>query len=840
MRQRIGGNGRRGGQAGRIRRGIAFALMLGWGLAAFDAAARTRAVDPGEMPTLGADEGLLVVAVDSNVDLDSVSVKKDGKLFSSGMLSNLKAGRNSRLYVVPAGTYEWEQVRLFGSIRYELKSDPEYRFEVPPGKITYSGDLVFRPLGWLRADVQVTNRGLKAIDWLEAEHPDLAKRYPFEYSGHYPDPFPAFHRQVRSAAGSSAAELSRTVAPPAPGPLPLAIDELWREDRIDSVYLNGAGDLLAERVREKDRWEVHLIDLKAGTSLRLVQAPEPIASIRWAGDRVLLVGTGNDKLRQSMTIIRVRDAAGGQRAFDVLKMHARGHVLDPVPESADRILFAGYGTRGGMVVHWVDISNQRALDQTGGALRSRLNTGVDGEVRWFADGSGQLRAALAQKDGDYLLMHGSGGDYKAVLNLGSERSFEPVVLSYDGNVIYGLSDEGRSQRDLVVFDPAQGRVTQTLFSKPGIDVVEPLLDARRTPIGVTYYEGGQLVSEYFDARDQKLAGILRNTFPERTVAVVARSRDGRQLVLWVDGSDQPPKLYHLDVDRRQASLLEASRPWLEGKRFVASRRLSVKAPDGLPIEAYLTLPPGQERRPLVVMPHGGPVGVSDHQHFNPEVQFLASLGYAVLQVNFRGSDGYGKAFREAGYGKQGTLIEDDVDSAIREVLASQPVDPQRMCVVGASYGGYSALVSTMRWPDRFRCAVSIAGVSDRVLLFTASDSGHWARGREALVRVFGDPKTQLDQMLAVSPLYHYRELKTPIMLVHGEEDMRVDYEHARRMVRMLNLDGRAPVMLTFADEGHGIDEMDHIATAWSGIAGFLRQHLAVGSGSAAGAAARQP
>lgn len=803
-------------------------------MAASHVAARTRAIDPGEMPTLGEDEGLLVVAVDSSMDLASVSVKKDGKLFGSGTLANLKAGRTSRLYAVPAGTYEWDQVRLFANIHYELKSDVEYRFEVPPGKITYSGDLVFRPRGLLRADIQVTNRGLKAIDWLEANHADLAKRYPFAYSGHYPDPFPAFYRQARSRSPTSTAELSRVSAPPAPGPLPLAIADLWRDDQIDGAYMNGSGDLLAESVREKDHWGVDLVDIKAGTSLRLVQAPEPIASIRWAGDRALLVGVGTDRLRQSMTIIHIRDAAG-RRVFDVLKMRTQGHVLEPLPETADRMLFGSYGSRGALVVHWVDISNQRALDDTGAISRNRLNSGVDDEIRWFADGSGRLRAAVAKKGSDYVLMHGSGGNYKEVLSLGTQRAFDPLSLSYDGDVIYGLSDEGRSQRDLVEFDPAQGRVTRTVFSKPGFDIVEPLLDARRKPIGVRYYEGGRLVSEYFEAKDQKLVEILRNTFPDRTVAVVARSRDGQQLVLWVDGSDQPARLYHLDVDKKQASLLESSRPWLEGKPFVASQRLSVKAVDGLPIEAYLTLPPANGPRALVVMPHGGPIGVSDHLHFNPEVQFLASLGYAVLQVNFRGSDGYGKAFREAGYTKQGTLIEDDIDSVIREVLAHQPVDPQRMCIVGASYGGYSALVSTLRWPDRFRCAVSIAGVSDRVLFFTASDGGHTARGREILVRLFGDPLTQIDEMLALSPPYHADQMKTPIMLIHGEEDMRVDYEHARRMVRMLNIAGHPLVMLSFTDEGHGITGMANTVTTWSGIAGFLREHLATQSGAAAAA-----
>ena len=789
-----------------------------------EAGARVRVVDPGEQPTLGPDEGLLLVAVDSNVDLNAVRVKKEGRLFSSGVLANIKAGHNARLYVVPAGQYEWEQVRAFNSIRYELKNDPEYRFEVRPGVVTYGGDLVFRPQGWFRANVQVSNRGLRAMDWLEAQHPALARQYAFTYSGHYPDPFLAFYRAARPGVARTTAELGTVRKPPASGELPLAIRELWRDERIAEMRLNGAGDLLAERVRDKEQWGVDLIDLKAGTSVRLAQTPFPYVSMTWAGDRVLLIGVGSERSTQAITIIRIGDQAGGKHGFEVLKLRHAGRVLDPLPHDPDHILLVSHGHKGQLLVHEVDISSQRALDGFSSG-RAPLNRGVVDDVAWYTDGLGRLRVALAKRDDGYVLLHGAGKTYTEVLRLQAEDGFDPHALSWDGDLIYGLTDEGRAQRDLVVFDPAQRRVTATLFSKPGVDIVAPIMDDRRRPIGAAYYEGGRLVSEYFDAQDQKLAGILRNTFPNRTVAVIDRSRDGQQLVLWVDGSDAPGKLYHLDVARHEAALLDDARPWLDGTRFVASERLAVQGVDGLPVEAYLTVPPGEGKRPLVVMPHGGPVGVSDRRHFNPSVQFLASLGYAVLQVNFRGSDGYGKAFREAGFHAHGTGIEDDIDAAIRDALARYPLDPQRLCAVGTSYGGYSALVSTARWPERFRCAVSIAGVSDRVLFFTASDGGHSAKGREQLERVIGDPRTQLEAMQGSSPLYRYRELKAPVMLVHGEEDMRVDYEHARRLVRMLNLAERPPVMLTFEDEGHGLDKIDNIETAWSGIAGFLREHL---------------
>lgn len=211
--------------------------------------------------------------------------------------------------------------------------------------------------------------------------------------------------------------------------------------------------------------------------------------------------------------------------------------------------------------------------------------------------------------------------------------------------------------------------------------------------------------------------------------------------------------------------------------------------------------------------------------FDPAVQLFASLGYAVLQVNFRGSDGYGSAFRDAGRHHYGNLIEDDIDATTRTVLKDFPIDSDRLCVVGASYGGFSALVSAIRWPKRFRCAVSIAGVTDQLLLFSASDSSQTDHGMQALIKAVGDPATDSDSMRAYAPLYRYRELTVPVMLVHGTADARVDYEHSRRLVRMLNFAGHPPVMLSLVGEGHGgFSSKDEIAL-WKGVAGFLRANL---------------
>lgn len=794
-------------------------------------------VDPGETPKLDDDEGLLAVAVDTSSALGSVKFRKLDALFTGDLLSRVPAGRTMQLYVVPAGRYQWTEVNLVDSWQWrsllKLKDDPEYGFEVKAGQITYAGELVLRPMGWFRSGVRISNRSLPVIDWLQGKFAALYARYPFAYSGHYPDPFPEFYRKERAAVSDPPADLDATREPPTAGELPLSPKLLWAANRIDTAVLSPDGSLVAEIVREDDgvHW-LQLIDVGTGISQGLVKSTLGIGGVQWKNECTLLANLPSLQGEQ-LHVFLVGGRSGDARSVQHFEGPSGGRIVDTLPESPDQILYEARTKRGTLVVHRLEVSSRKGMQAFPNTTDGRLNKGVDDDLAWYADGHGSLRAALAKKEGAKILLHGSNGQFREVLRLAEDDGLTPLKLSYEGDVIYALSDEARAQRDLVVYDPMQGRITKTLYSKPGVDVVTALFDDRRQPIGVRYYDGGQLASEYFDGRDRNVETMLQGAFPKRSVAIIDRNRAADRMLLWVDGSDQPPQLYYFDLSRREAQLLDEAMPGLQKRKFASVELLKLQNAQGMPLDAFVTMPDGSGKRPLVVMPHGGPIGVRDALHFDREVQFLASLGYAVLQVNFRGSDGYGRAFREAGRHQYGRGIEDDIDTALQGALERYPLDKERVCVLGASYGGYSALYSAIRWPGRFRCAVSISGVSDRALFFTASDSGTTPQGRELLERWIGNPRTELEKLIATSPLYQYRQLVLPVMLVHGGEDERVDFEHTRRLVRMLNLAQRPPVALNFPDEGHSIDETKNLVAEWTGIAGFLRQHLGAAPSSAA-------
>jgi dipeptidyl aminopeptidase/acylaminoacyl peptidase len=348
---------------------------------------------------------------------------------------------------------------------------------------------------------------------------------------------------------------------------------------------------------------------------------------------------------------------------------------------------------------------------------------------------------------------------------------------------------------------------------------------------VQYQRDGQLESVHFDEGLRSLQAGMRAALPGQRVAIIDLSDDGKRALVLASGPTDPGTWYLLD--RRAATLEPLGRlaPHLADLAFREPQLVEVPTRGGVPLQAILTMPePGPAPAPLVVMPHGGPIAVADSLEFDRAVQYLASRGYAVLQVNYRGSDGFGRAFREAGMRSQGRGIEDDIEAAIDHVLARYPLDRARVALAGASYGGYSALMGLVRAADRYRCAVSIAGVSDIPLDFTSSDSTRDAARRAVLARIWGDPLQELDALRQVSPVYRGDAIRAPVLLVHGLDDERVVSEHSERMRLVLQLRGAAVSTVAIEGEGHSLSGPGTRARIYGHVAAFLDRCLAARAG----------
>ena len=409
-----------------------------------------------------------------------------------------------------------------------------------------------------------------------------------------------------------------------------------------------------------------------------------------------------------------------------------------------------------------------------------------------------------------------------------ESTFVPWRMSDDAKTLWVLSDAQTDRMVAVEFDLESASFGQILYEHERVDVDGILMsrDGSR-PVGVMYTEQGLLRYHFLSQEPDADFERLQALFPEKNILVVGYSDDWSIRLVFASSPTDRGAVHVCDLERDQCELVESIAPWLEGKPLNATIALDIPSTDDFVVEAFLTLPSdGNDSIPLIALPHGGPIGVSDDRYFSSEVQWLAHNGYAVLQVNYRGSSGYGEKFTQAGLRQWGRGIEDDIEAAVRSVLIDYPrIDADRIGIFGGSYGGYSAVMSIIRNPDLFKCAASFAGVMDLTLLFTESAAKQSDNLRDILIEYVGDPDADYDEQIEHSPVYRYKDIKRPVLLGHGKDDAIVDFEHSWRLQKMMRLTGAELEFILIKDVGHGFDYVNEAWEFYEPLVKFLDKHL---------------
>jgi dipeptidyl aminopeptidase/acylaminoacyl peptidase len=328
-----------------------------------------------------------------------------------------------------------------------------------------------------------------------------------------------------------------------------------------------------------------------------------------------------------------------------------------------------------------------------------------------------------------------------------------------------------------------------------------------------------------DAPESKLLALLSPQFPGEDVSLRSSTTHASKVVFLVTGDRDPGEFFLYEAKARRASFLFARMPWIEPESMAAMEPISLKARDGLVLHGYLTRPPGKAEAkdlPLVVFVHGGPHGPRDEWGFDPYVQVLASRGYAVLQVNYRGSGGYGRAFEQAGYREWGGKMQDDVTDATHWAFAQGIADPKRTCIFGGSYGGYAALEGAVKEPALYRCAIGYVGVYDLRMMYSRGDIQQSLYGENYLKRVLGEDDAELT---ARSPLAHIDRLKAKVMLIVGGQDKRVPPAHGLALHSALSKAHVEHEWLYQRTEGHGFYDEKHVEDLYSKVLAFLDRNI---------------
>lgn len=449
-------------------------------------------------------------------------------------------------------------------------------------------------------------------------------------------------------------------------------------------------------------------------------------------------------------------------------------------------------------------------------------------AQFFTDNNGSVRFAFGggvDNVSKTYYRDGDGAEWQLLNDEAITGIVEsPIGFSEDNRTAYLQAERKEGPDILLAMDIATKARKQVL----GDDHVDPeriiFRGSTNVPVGA-YFSHARSKPRFFDEQglEARLHRGLEVAFPGENVIVTSYTSNGKLALVHTYSDRNPGQFFVFDIESRKAIFLIGSRSWFDRDRMSESRSIAFAARDGLVLNGFLTVPRSTDGKklPMIVIPHGGPFGVYDRWEFNDDNQLLAATGYAVLQVNFRGSGNYGRAFRHAGARQWGRSMQDDVTDATRWAVDQGIADANRICIYGASYGAYAALMGVAKEPALYRCAVGYVGVYDLALMYKKGDIQQRGWGEAFLKEWVGEG----EELNAMSPVHLANRIKAPVFLVAGGMDERVPFEHSRRMERAL-LDAGAQVETLYdSTEGHGFYVETNQRAFYTRLLAFFARHL---------------
>lgn len=611
----------------------------------------------------------------------------------------------------------------------------------------------------------------------------------------------------------------------------LPVDYFFKNPEFTQVEVSPAGTHIAAVAPVGGRRNLVVLDLEsmqATAVTNLTGKQTDIAGYTWATNDRLLFFVDADG-NEAFSVFAVdRDGRNGRTLFQgaagVTFFPTSMNILNLLEDDPEHIL--------------VSINEKRKAYPD--VYRMNINTGRKtvelsnpGYVQgWLADHDGVVRAGLSDTgEPDKLIQRiiyraDEESEWVTLDEFGWEdHGWSPVGFTADNSKMYVQSNIGRDTTALYTYDPESRKMGEMIYGRDDVDVGGPVLTRKTRELVAVSYQTDRARLHYVDPAWAAIQAGIDEAFPDTVNRFTSIDRNDNRLILVSGGDRVPPTYYLYDRGANKLRFLVKAMPWVDPGKMSEVRYISYKARDGETIHGYLTVPNGKEARdlPLIIHPHGGPYGVRDGWGFNPELQFLANRGYAVLQMNYRGSGGYGKRFMDIAWGKWGLEMQDDVTDGLRWAVREGIADPERICIYGASYGGYATMAGVTMTPDLYQCAVNYVGVVDLAMLHK------WDSQVAALQawfeRAIGHPKKDKERFAATSPINLVERIKAPLFVVHGERDPRVEIKQARVLIRELRKHKKDHEVLIKEREGHGFRKEENRLELYAMMDQFFKKHL---------------
>jgi dipeptidyl aminopeptidase/acylaminoacyl peptidase len=598
------------------------------------------------------------------------------------------------------------------------------------------------------------------------------------------------------------------------------------------AVLSGDGRYVAWMDNHETQPRVAVFNLAEKKMQRILAAPEKLKlrSLEWADNTTLLV-------ELSQTSQSTRSIETSDEHFRIFATDVRsdsGKVIPSDPRARGALLVSTHASEAFHVIMATSgpCSDVRVyclfnVDTRTGKY-SVIKAGIDTTAYWVVDRKGR---AVAREDWDWLhdayrvLALKDDGGVKEILRRDDKEHPRLAGLLADGSALVLLATNGLKHQAAWAL-PLDGSPMEVLAESPNADITNVVRDPYSGAIVGVWLSGSVAHVHWLDPVAKHRSEVLARTFAGRQVEIYGWTEDGTKTLALVQTPSSPPVYYVVDFTSHRADIVAEEYPALANATLGEVKEIKYKARDGTEIPAYLTMPPGKSIGPvpLVVLPHGGPIA-RDEFSFDWLVQFIATRGYAVLQPQFRGSSGFGDAFQEAGYRQWGGLMQDDVTDGVHAMIDQGVADPRRICIAGASYGGYAALAGAAFTPDLYSCAVSINGVSDLPSLLS-----------ETVPQLFGVLSTSMsdwkahvggphDNLAAKSPVNFVKAIKAPVLIMYGTGDGIVPNAQSLKMIQALRGAQKSVAAVTLPGEDHWLSRSETRTQVLRELESFLSQNL---------------
>lgn len=605
----------------------------------------------------------------------------------------------------------------------------------------------------------------------------------------------------------------------------IPLEDFFRNSERTGYQLSPDGNYISYMAPYKDRLNVFVrrVDETDEHAIRITNETErSVAGYMWADNQRLLYmkDTAGDENYQLYGVHRDGSDDRAYTAFDGV----RTSLIDDLEEQQG-VVMIGMNKRNPEV-----FDPYRLNIETGELTLLAENPGnIQG---WMTDHDGRLRVATAIVDGvntQILYRDTEDVPFKPVLTTNFRDVVSFMEFTPDNKEVYAATNLHRDKTILVRMNPATCEELEVLYENERYDIASISYSRKRKKLLSVYCTGHkEPVRHYFDAEEEQLRQRIKAHFPNQRYGIADTDKAEENYLIYVGGDRTRGSYWHYNALTDEAKKIADLAPWIKSDEMNAMHPVCYTTRDGLQIEAYLTLPDGltpdtAKQLPVVVNPHGGP-WARDCWGYSSEVQFLSNRGYAVFQMNFRGSTGYGRHFLEASYKQWGFKMQDDITDGVKWLIEQGIANPNRIAIYGGSYGGYATLAGLTFTPDLYACGIDYVGVSN-LFTFMKTIPPYWRPMLEMMYEQVGHPEHDADQLAATSPALHADKIKVPLFVAQGANDPRVNKSESDQMVEALRQRGVVVEYMVKDNEGHGFHNQENRFDFYRAMERFLKAHL---------------